>query len=227
MGGLMLGLFGIALGLAFVLAGLRMFLAILPLGVFLVGWYVSGLAFSHLGEDGGFLDTPLSFMTGLVFGTVLAVVSYLLWYVGTLILIAATGATIASGILAIFSADAGVLQFVLALVGATIALYIAYEFYVPTWIVIVGTSLFGAIILVVGVMLVLDRVDIDELQNGPALAAVNHSWLWVLAWAGLAAGGTWSQYLTARHTELPEKRWTLLQPQTFARVGRRSKGRRE
>lgn len=226
MGSVLLGLFGIALGLACVLAGLRLFIAVLPLGVFVVGWYVTGMAFSHLGDEEGFLDTPVSFTVGLLVATVLAIASYLLWYVGMVIMIAATGATIGSGILAIFTAEAGVLQFVAALVGAAIAFYLAYEFYVPTWIVMAGTSLFGAVIAVVGMLLVLDRIEIDELQHGPALAAVNHSRLWVLAWAGLATGGILSQYMTARNTALPQGKWTLLQPETFARIGRRSNTRR-
>jgi hypothetical protein len=226
MGGLLWGLADLALGLAFVLAGLRMFLTILPMGAFLVGWYVTGIAFHHLGNEAGLLESAVSIIVGLTVGVCLALISYVLWYVGLLVLVAATGATVGSAILAVFSAEAGLLLLVVALFGAAVALFIAYEFYVPTWIVIVGTSMFGAVAIVIGTMLVLDRIEIDDLQNGPALAVVNQSWLWVLAWAGVAAIGIWVQYMTARDTELPEGRWTFLQPEAYARVGRRSRERR-
>jgi hypothetical protein len=227
MSGFIWGLIAVALGLGFVLAGLRMFLAVLPMGAFLVGWYVTGLAFYHLGTEGGMLESSVSIIAGILAGLTLAVLSYLLWYVGLLIMVSATGATVGSGIVSVFSAEAGVLLIVVALIGAVIALYIAYEFYAPTWIMIVGTSIFGAIAVVIGVMLVLDRIEFDDLQNGPALAAVNQSWFWIVAWAGIAAAGVWVQYVTAKDTELPEGRWTLLQSRAYARIGRRSKERRE
>ncbi len=226
MGGVLWGLVDVALGLVFVLAGLRLFIAILPMGVFLVGWYGTGMAFYHLGDEGGLLQTSLSVLAGLAVGIALAALSYMLWYVGMLILVAATGATIGSGILAVFSAEADRLQFIVALIAAAVAFFIAYEFYVPTWVVMVGTSMFGAIAAVTGAMLALNRIEIDDLQNGPALAAVNHSWFWGLAWAVIAFVGVWVQYLTARNTVLPEGRWTMLQPNAYARVGRRSSQRR-
>ena len=73
-----------------------------------------------------------------------------------------------------------------------------------------------------GAMLALNRVEIDELEVGPALAAVNQSWFWVLGWAVLVGIGIWIQYATTKDIELPEGRWSRLQPETYARVSRRS-----
>ncbi len=222
MGGFFWGVFDIALGLGFVLAGLRLFFALLPMAAFLVGGYATGMAFYHLGDEGGLFDTSASILVGIAAGIALAILSYLLWYVGVLIVAGSTGATIGSGIMAAFSSEANVLHFVVALIAAAVALLIAYEFNVPTWVVIVGTSLFGAVAVVLGAMLALDRVEFDDLQSGPALAVVTHSWFWVLAWAGIAAIGIWVQYTTARDIEVPDGRWTRLQPESYVRVGRRS-----
>jgi hypothetical protein len=221
-GGFLWGLFDILLGLGITLAGLRMFFAVLPIAVFIVGGYVAGMAFYHLGDEGGFFDTSASILVGIAAGIALAVLSYFLWYAGALIVAGSIGAMIGSGIMAAFSSDADVLNFVVALIGAAVAILIAYVFNVPTWVVIVGTSMFGAAAVVLGAMLALDRVELDQLPEGPALAAVNHSWFWVLAWAVIAAIGIWVQYTTTRDVEVPEGRWTRLQPESYARVDRRS-----
>jgi hypothetical protein len=220
-GGFFLGLFDIVIGLGILLAGLRMFFAVLPIGAFIVGGYAAGMAVYHLGDEGGFLDTTFSIVVGLAAGAGFAIASYLLWYLGALILAGAVGAMIGSGIMAAFTSDADVLTFLVALAGAVLAVGIAYVLNVPTWVVIVVTSLFGAAVTVLGVMLTLDRVEVEQLEQGPALAVVNHSWFWILGWAALVGVGIWMQYVTTRDIDLPEGRWSRLQPETYARVDRR------
>ena len=221
MGGFFLGLFDIAICLGLAFAGLRIFFALLPLGAFLVGGYAAGMAVYHLGDEGGFLDTTFSIVVGLATGFACAIASYLLWYVGALILAGAVGALIGSGIMAAFTSDADVATFLVALGGAVLAVAIAYLLNVPTWVVIVVTSMFGAAVTVLGALLALNRVEIDELEQGPALAAVDHSWFWILGWAALVGVGIWMQYVTTKDIELPEGRWSRLQPETYARVDRR------
>ncbi len=222
MNGFFLGLIDLAIGLGFVFAGLRLFFAILPIGAFFVGGYAASVAVYHLFDDAGFLDTTLSIAVGLAVGVGLALVSYLFWYVGALILAGGVGAMIGSGIMAAFTTDADVLTFLVALAGAAIAVFLAYLFNLPTLVVIIVTSLIGAAIAVLGAMLVLNRVDVDELSDGPALAAVDHSWFWILVWAVLAAVGIYIQYVMSKEVEMPEGRWTRLNPETYAHVGRTS-----
>jgi hypothetical protein len=221
MGDFFLGLFDLTVGAAFVVAGLRVFFAVLPIGVFLVGGYTGALAVYQLGDEGGFLDTTLSLLVGFAIGIGLALLSYLLWYLGALILAGAVGAMIGSGIMAAFTTEADILTFFVALAGAAIAVAVAYWFNVPTWVVIVVTSMFGAAVAVLGAMLVLNRVDVDQLSEGPALAAVDQSWFWILTWAVVVGIGIYTQYVTTRDIDLPEGRWSRLQPETFARVDRR------
>lgn len=219
-GGFFLGLFDIAIGLGLVLAGLRVFFALLPFGAFIVGGYAAGMAVYHLGDEGGFLDTTFSLVVGFAAGIGFAIASYLFWYLGALILAGAVGAMIGSGIMAAFTSDADVLTFLVALAGALVAVAIAYTLNIPTWVVIVVTSMFGASVTVLGVMLALNRVEIEDLEQGPALAAVDHSWFWILGWAAVAVFGIWMQYVTTRDIDLPEGRWSRLRPETYARVNR-------
>jgi hypothetical protein len=220
--GLILGVFAVALGLGLVLAGIRLFVVLLPAAVFLVGLYATGMAFASLGEEGGLLKTSVSILVGLAVGIGLSVLSYVVWYLGVLIVAGSIGATIGSGIVAVFSSEADVLHLVFAVAGAGVALFIAYEFNVPTWVVIVGTSLFGAGAMVLGILVTFGQIELDDLQYGPALPVLNHSWFWALAWADIAVFGIWVQYTTARDSAVPEGRWVRLQPGEYLRVGRRS-----
>ncbi|HVL22606.1 MAG TPA: DUF4203 domain-containing protein [Thermomicrobiales bacterium] len=221
MGGFFLGLLDLLIGLGFVVAGLRVFFAVLPIAAFFIGGYVAALAVHQLFDE-GFLNTSLSLLVGFGVGMACAIAAYLIWYVGALILAGATGALLGSGVVAAFNDQADVLTFVVALIAAAAAVWAAYQFYLPTWVIIICSSMIGAAVTILGAMIVLNRVEVEELSEGPALAVVNHSWFWVLAWAIISGIGIWIQYTTTTDIVLPEGRWSRLQPETYARVGRRA-----
>jgi hypothetical protein len=214
-----LGLFDLFIGVMIAFFGLRFFFAILPLGAFFVGGYVGAMAVHHLFNE-GFLNTLATIFAGLAVGIGLALVAILVWYIGALILAAAVGAMLGSGLVAAFSSDADVLTFIVALAGAALVALLAYRFNLPAWVIVVTTSLVGAAIAVLGALLIFDRVETEDLQNGPALAMVNHSWFWVLVWAVTAGAGIVVQYKMAQEIDLPDERWSRIQPETYARLGR-------
>jgi hypothetical protein len=125
--------------------------------------------------------------------------------------------------MAALDVSANWLVFLVSLAGAALAVAIAYYLNIPAVVVIVVSSLIGASVAVLGAMLVLNRVNFEDLEEGPAIAAVNEDWFWVLVWAVLAGVGIWFQYMTSKDIELPEGRWSKLQPEALARVGRASR----
>jgi hypothetical protein len=112
------------------------------------------------------------------------------------------------------------LRSVALVAGAALLVLVVYELNLPAWVIIISTSLIGAAIAVLGALLLFNRVEIDDLQDGPALTLVNHSWFWVLVWAVTACAGNVIQYRMAQETELSEGRWTRLQPETDTLVGK-------
>jgi hypothetical protein len=219
MEGFGLGLFDLIIGVTIALFGLRFFFLVLPVGAFFIGGYAGSMAVHHLFDE-GFLNTFASIVAGFAVGIGLALVAFLAWYVGALILAAAVGAMLGSGLVAAFTSDADVLTFVVALAGAALLVFVAYRFNLPAWVIVIGSSLVGAAIAVLGALLIFDRVETEDLQDGPALAMVNHSWFWVLVWAVVAGAGIVVQYKMSKEIELPESRWSRLQPETYARLGR-------
>jgi hypothetical protein len=222
MDGFFLGVFDLLIGAGLVFAGLRVFFAILPIAAFFIGGYVGFVAVHQVFED-GFFGWTISLAAGLAAAIGLALVSYLVWYAGALIMAGAVGALLGSGLMAALDVDTNWVVVLVSLAGAALAALIAYVLNLPAVVVIVTTSMVGASVAVLGAMFVLNRVDPDELEDGPAIAAVNESWFWVLVWAVLAGVGIWFQYQSSKEIELPEGRWSRLDPARYGRVGRVSR----
>jgi hypothetical protein len=219
MDGFFLGIMDLLIGLGLVFAGLRVFFAVLPIAAFLIGGYVGFVAVHQLFDE-GFIGGMISVLAGLAVAIGLALVSYLLWYVGALIMAGAAGALLGSGLMAALEVDANWVVVLVALAGAALAAGLAYVLNLPALVVIVTTSLVGAALAVLGALFVLNRVDPEDLEQGPAITLVNESWFWVLVWAVVAGVGIWFQYQSSKDIELPEGRWSRLQPEAYARVGR-------
>ena len=220
MGGFFLGLLDLLIGLGLVFGGLRVFFAVLPVAAFFIGGYVGFVVLFELFDENGW-GVLFGIAAGLAVGIGLAVVSYLLWYAGALIVAGATGAVLGSGLMAALDVDSTFVVVLVSLAGAVLVAGIAYLFNLPSVVIIVTTSLLGASVAVLGALFVLNRIDPEDLEEGPAMSAVNESWFWVLVWVVLAGAGIWFQYQSSKEIELPEGRWSRLQPESFARVGRR------
>src|SRR5687767_13598765 len=96
MDGFFIGILDLLIGAGLVFAGLRIFFAVLPIAAFLTGGYL-GFVIVHQFFDEGFIGGTISFVAGLVAAIGLAVVSYLVWYAGALILAGVVGALLGSG----------------------------------------------------------------------------------------------------------------------------------
>jgi hypothetical protein len=219
--GVFIGLLDLLIGAGLVLGGLRVFFAVLPMAAFFIGGYI-GFVIVHQFFDEGFFGGLISLLAGVAVGIGLMLVSFLMWYVGALILAGAVGALLGSGLLAALDIDTNWIVILVSLAGAALAALVAYFFNLPALMVIVTTSLIGAAVTVLGALFVLNRVDPEDLEEGPAITAVNEGWFWVIVWAVLVGVGIWFQYQSSKEIELPEGRWSRLQPERFARVGRAS-----
>ncbi len=86
MQGLLIGLFAIAIGLAFAFYGFRVFLVLLPIWGFFAGFVLGAAAMDALFPDSGFLVEVSSWVIGFIIGIVFAVLSYLYYWVAIILL---------------------------------------------------------------------------------------------------------------------------------------------
>ena len=185
-----LALFAVFLGAAILLAGYRFFLVMLPIWGFFgglwLGAYVVTLIFGT-----GFLATTTGLVVGFVVGIIGAVLSYLFYMVGVLIIAGAFGGALASSIMSALGFDPGLIMAIVVIVSALIAAGLTLLLNLQKLVLIVLTAMAGAILVVLAGLLVFGQVTVADLQaGGNAIQPIfEGSWFWGIVWLVLAVAG--------------------------------------
>jgi hypothetical protein len=185
---LLVGLFCILAGAVFCFAGYRFFLLLLPLWGLVFGFSLGAEAIAALFGT-GFLATTTGWLTGVIVGLIFAVASYLFYWAAVVILGAAFGAELGSGLMALLGIHTGWLVVPVAIVGAAIVAWLTIALNLPKLLIVVLTALGGSSTLIAGFLLWAGRLSVSDLGYGPAFAAIRDSSFWALVWLGLALSG--------------------------------------
>ncbi|MGC4190803.1 MAG: DUF4203 domain-containing protein [Thermomicrobiales bacterium] len=208
---IVVGIVAIVLGLVLVFAGLRFFFAALPILGFILGFLVGGAGVEAIFGDGIF-STLTSWIVGLILGLIFAAISYLWWYAGALIAAGSTGAALGTALVSAFGSNAHWLIFLFAAIGFVLFFVVAFVLALPIYIVLVNTAFVGATIVIAGLLLVIDKINRNELWGGNVVAIINESWWWTIPLVVLAAAGIFSQMSAMATIALPDERWTTATP---------------
>ena len=183
-------LFALVLGLAFLLYGYRLFLVMLPIWGFFAGFWMGAQGIQWLLGQ-GFLATTTGWVMGFILGLIFAVLSYLFYVFGVGIVAAGFGASLGSGLMAAMGFDPGFLMAVVALVSAVVVAGITLFLNIQKYVLIFMTALGGANAIVLGFLLLFNRVDLAEVAGaGSSIRPILHdSFLWGVIWLGLAVIG--------------------------------------
>lgn len=200
------GLFLVVFGFAIAFIGIQVFFAILPMLGFITGFFAGSIAVTGLFGD-GFLSTVTGWIVGAVIGVGFAFIAWYWWYAGVLLSAGASGALLASTLAEAIGVSAGWALFLFGAIGAAAFMFVTLVLNLPVYLVIVNTAIAGASIVIGGVMLLFDRIDTEELDEGVGIAIAEVSWWWVLAWAVIAAVGIGRQLALKDRIELPSDRW--------------------
>lgn len=202
----LIGLLLVALGAAIATMGLRLWFWILPVLGFISGFFLGTILVFHFAGD-GILATVLSWIVGLVVGVAFSIISVLWWYVGAIIAIGSSGALLASGILTTFGIDDRWALLIAAIIGAALFAFLGLVYAVPLYVVIFNTAIVGGIAVVSGVLMVFNRIDRSDLGTGHAVAIINDSLVWWLAWIAVAVAGVVVQLRQQAAVVFPEERF--------------------
>ena len=188
---ILLGLLAILAGGAMLLAGQFVLRLALPVWGFFTGFafgagLVAGLA------DERFLGTVLGWVLGLVFALVFAVFAYLYFAIAVILAMAAFGFAIGSGLVVALGID---WNWVAVLVGVAVGTIVGLASVfgnMPMIVLVVFSSVAGAIGVVAGLMLLFGSLDSADFAQGAVTDKVEDSWGWyltllVLAFAGIVA----------------------------------------
>jgi hypothetical protein len=208
---MLVGILALILGLAVAFTGLRLWFVMLPFWGFVAGFFIGAAGFQAIFGD-GFLSTVTGWVIGFFAGLFFAAISYIWWYAGAIIAAGTAGALLGSGLMAAIGIDNGFLLFVGASIGALLFALGALMFALPIFVVIVNTAIAGAAAVVTGAMLILNRVNLEELQYGPAWTLVNQEWFWLIGLVAVAVMGIGAQLRMVGEAQLPQDHWVKAQP---------------
>lgn len=189
--GLLVGLLGLAVGLAFTFYGFKLFLILLPIWGFFAGLTMGASAMNAFFGD-GFLAGALGIIIGLAIGVLFAVLSYLYYWAAVILLGGFLGYSVGMGLLTWFGFNPeGWIAFLLALI---VGVLFALAFLVvgmPAIIAIVATAIGGAAAAIAGVVVAIGTVPLAALDDGimGVFKGDDLSWFWVLCAVVLAIAG--------------------------------------
>jgi hypothetical protein len=185
-----LALFAVLLGAAVCLAGYRFFLVMLPIWGFFGGLWIGAYSVSLI-LGTGFLATTTGLVVGFVVGIIGAVLSYLFYTVGVVIIAAAFGGAVGSGIMSAIGFDPGLLLAIVTVISALVAAGLTLLLNLQKYVLIVLTAMAGAVLVVLAGMLAFGQITPAELQSGANLIQpiFQGSWFWGIVWIVLTAVG--------------------------------------
>jgi hypothetical protein len=191
---LLLAFIAVVIGAGFCFAGYRLFLVMLPIWGFFAGFWIGAQAISLL-LGGGFLATTTGLVVGVVVGFIGAVLSYLFYTAGVLIIAAGFGGAVGSGLMSALGFDAGFVNAIVTLISAIIAAGLTLLLNLQKLAVTVFTAIFGAGLVVLAGMMVFGQVTLVELQGGQNFLEpiLQGSWFWGLVWLVLVVVGAVAQ----------------------------------
>jgi hypothetical protein len=187
---ILFALLGLLLGAAFLFAGYRFFLVMLPIWGFFAGMWLGAYAVTAIFGT-GFLSTATGLVVGIVVGVIGAVLSYLFYLVGVAIVAAAIGGALGSGVMTALGFDPGFLVTVIAIVSALVAVGLTLLLSLQKYVIIALSAIAGADLIVLSGLLLIGRVTLVQLQASGNLLKpiIQDSWFWMIAWLVLTVAG--------------------------------------
>lgn len=185
-----LALFAVLLGAALCLVGYRFFLVMLPIWGFFGGLWLGAYSVTLIFGT-GFLATTTGLVVGVAVGLIGAVLSYLFYLAGVVIVAGALGGALGSGVMSALGFDPGLIMAIVTIVSALVAVGLTLVFNLQKYVIIILAAIAGAALVVLSGMLVFGQVTVAELQAGGNLLQpiFQGSWFWGLVWLALAVAG--------------------------------------
>ncbi len=186
--GFIVGLLAIVIGLAWAFYGLKLFTILLPIWAFFFG-LVTGAQIGQEIFGQNLFATVLSWGIGLVFGVVLAAISYFWYYAAITILGGAVGYALGVGIFEYFGLGTGPIIVLIGLIVGALFAIGTFLLGVPVLLVMAFSAFSGAAAVVNGVLILLGQIKLETLDGGVFGALLHHGLVGTIAFIviGVAA----------------------------------------
>lgn len=196
------------LGLAMIFMGYRLSRVIIPLWGLLAGFALGASAASDAFSN-AFIGTTAGILCGLLVGAVFAIFAYFFFELAIVLLGANVGYWLGVSFIELFGIEKG---FLTAIVGIMLGIVFGLVFLfinAPKWFLIFFTSLGGSAAIVTALLLLFNKVSLDNLSYVAASQNIKAAWIWSIIAIGLFVIGVFFQIANTKDFELEQ--WRALQ----------------
>jgi hypothetical protein len=189
----------LALGVAFLLAGYRLFHILLPIWSFFVGFWL-GAQLASLLFNQSFLASNVGWIVGIAIGLILASVSYLHFAIAVVLLGASFGAWLGASMMLLLGFGSGFLPTVATIITAIVFAALTVFLDIKKYLIIAITAMVGSSASITAALLLTGTAAMDSFQlHGNLLRPVlNSSAYWLIGWLLLSAAGVAIQDRTTK-----------------------------
>jgi len=183
--GILIGLVAILVGAGWAFYGLRFFTIILPIWALFFG-FVTGVQWGQDVFGQGFLGTVTSWIIGGVLALVLAALSYFWYYFAVTLAVGALGYTLGVGFMDFLGIDSSILGLIVGLIVGAIFAIGTFLLGVPAVLIVLISAISGAAAMVNGVLIILGRIQVEDLDSGLLSGLMTDTTIGVIAWVAVA-----------------------------------------
>lgn len=196
MSGVFIGIMLVAIGLLFCFRGYVAMRFVIPLWGAMAGFlFGAGLVASVTGDS--FLATLLGWTVGLGVAMLFGLLAYLYFEVSVFIAMAAIGFVLGTSLMTALGTNWNWLIILVGVtVGALLAMF-AILYNMPAVLLTVLTATAGASVIITGVLLTLQQIDLEDFEVGTTTQTVIADWWWYTIYIVLVIAGVIAQIKAA------------------------------
>lgn len=169
----------IGLGSLLVALGYRIARFLIPLWGFVIGFTMGAAGVSDA-MNSSFIGTSLGIVVGLVVGLVFALLAYFFFSLAVVLFGATFGYWIGTGLMSVIGIDGGFLSATIGIATGVVLAILFIAINAPKVYLIILSAFGGASAIVGGILLILNRINLDSLSYQAAVNQVSLPWFWLL-----------------------------------------------
>jgi hypothetical protein len=199
------GIAAIVIGGVFCFWGYFAMRIVIPIWGFFAG-FMLGAGATAFFDDSEFLSTVLGWILGFFIGLLFALIAYLFYEIAVVLAFAGIGFTFGSGLMAALNID---WDWFVILIGVAVGILfgiVAVVTELPMVVLVVFSTIAGALAMTAGLMLVFNALDTEDFSNAAIVDLIEDDWWWWVIAFALAIFG-----LVAQMKVITRMRWTVRQ----------------
>jgi len=192
-----MALIALFVGIAICFNGYRWFLILLPIFGFFFGFGLGlDTMVSLFGADP--FGTITGFVVGFIVGLVFAVLSYLFYFIGVVLIGGALGYAVGVGLMGLIGFDPSFLTWLVGIILGVIFAIGTIVLNLQKWVIIAVSALGGAGVIIGTFLMAFGVIRPAQFGAGGVKAAMADSWFWLLGFLVLAVLGFAAQVYANR-----------------------------